>query len=200
MKWLIDRRALVWLAGAGGVVAVLAGSCKKKETEYPPSPPQSYTSTPTAQPTTTAPPADAGPVDAGPKPLDAISEQMLRESIKKRAKKDAPGMQPLGDFFGGQLDTGGQVATQIMIDPNKCYGVIAGTASAGVTELDIQIEAKPVVPIPALNAVLAVDNTSGAEAAIKPCWKNVFPVGFPARVVITAKQGAGAVGAQVYSK
>nr|HMR08941.1 hypothetical protein [Polyangiaceae bacterium] len=53
---------------------------------------------------------------------------------------------------------------------------------------------------PKEGAVLAVDNSGGREAKIKPCWKNSLPAGFPAVVVLKAKRGTGAVGARLYVK
>jgi hypothetical protein len=180
------------------LVSVLA--CKKEERiEYPP-PAQGA---PT-QPGPVAQPADAGApaaplADAGLQPLDAASEQLLRENVERRAKKEAAGLAPLGDFFGGRVEEGGQIMQQIMMNPGACYGVVAA-GSPGVVEVDIQIVAAPLAAVPGLGTLIAVDNSVGQEAAITPCYRNAFPIGFPAQVLVKATRGAGGLGARVYMK
>ena len=200
-------RAAVLLALAGVVGAVGMGpGCKKKEQEvqYPPNPPQVYV--PDAGPTdagATPPPATDAAVatDAttGPQPLDLVTLQAMQDFIKARAKKEARGMKQSGDFFGGVVEEGGTVEQTIMLDSGRCYSVLA-MGSPGVTELDIQIQAKPGLPVPLPGPIVAVDSTTGAEAAVSPCWKNPFPLSFPAVVVLKATRGKGPIGGQVYVK
>jgi len=47
---------------------------------------------------------------------------------------------------------------------------------------------------------VAVDQTTGAMAAISPCWKNGFPAGFPGKVVLKVTAGSGPVGGMLYVK
>lgn len=190
-----------------GVAALLGGGCKKEnKVQYPPNPPRYYVAdagAPSAAPAeAAAPPADAAQAtaaDAGPKPLDLIEQQTLEAKVKTLAKKKARWMKKNGGFFGGTVPQGGQVESQIMINGHKCYAVV-GAAGPGVTQLDIQIVAKPMVALPLPSPVIAVSTGSGPETAISPCWKNPTPIGFPAVVVLKAKRGAGAIGAQVYVK
>jgi hypothetical protein len=183
-----------------GVAGSLPQGCKKKqqETAYPPQPPP----TATADAAVAPPPAFDGAAPdaaaAGPVPLDAITNQSMQDFIRERAKKQAKGMKPHGDFFGAVVEEGGTVEQTIMIDAGKCYGVIA-MGSPSVGELDIQIQAKPgLVPLP--GPVIAVDSNTGPEAAVSPCWKNPFPLSFPAVVVLKATRGSGPIGGQTFVK
>ncbi len=199
--------------GAVGVAlsfALGAGCKKEKPVKYPPSPPQNYVgdaapppadAAATPAPDAGAPPAaDAAPAaDAGSQGLDLLSQQTLQAAIKARAPKQARYMKKEGELFGGVLQQGGQLEHQFMIQPHKCYAILA-QGGPGVTEVDIQITAKPMAGLPLPSAVIAVDNTTGPAAAITPCWKNAFPVAFPATAVIKATGGSGPVAAQIYVK
>jgi hypothetical protein len=185
------------------IAGLLGPGCKKKQqeqqTQYPPQtvyvPDAGATTTPPPPP----PPSDAAAATDGPLPLDLITTQALQASIKERAKKEARGLKPQGDFFGGVVQEGGSAQQTIMIDSGKCYGVVA-QGGTGITELDIQIQARPGFTVPLPGPVIAVDSTSGPQAAVSPCWKNPFPLGFPAVVVIKATRGGGPVGAQIFVK
>lgn len=207
IRALVARSCLV--LGPLALVAVLSnGGCKKeKPTQYPPTPPRNYVPTASASSAppaaSAAPPSDAGApaaqADAGPKPLDVITTQSLEAQIKKLAKKKARGMKASGTLVGGIVPEGGQVESQIMINAHKCYAVV-GVSSGSVTQLDIQIVAKPMIALPLPSPVIAVSTGSGPETAVSPCWKNPTPISFPAAVIVKAKQGAGAIAAQVYVK
>jgi hypothetical protein len=189
------------VVGSLVIAGALGPGCKKKQeqqqTQYPPVtiPPPDAGTTATPPP---PPPSDAAAADATV-PLDLVTMQAMQAFIKERAKKAAPGMKPQGDVFGGVVQEGGSVQQTIMIDTGKCYGVI-GMGSTGVTELDIQIQARPGFTVPLPGPVIAVDSNSGPEAAISPCWKNPFPLGFPAVVVLKATRGSGPVGGQIFVK
>ena len=101
-------------------------------------------------------------------------------------------MKPAGEAFGGNVPAGGQFESpQMMIDLGKCYTVIA-QGGPGLTEVDVQLAVA--VPVPAIpTPVVAVDNTTGINAAISPCWKNAYPVGFPGKVVLKATGGSGPI-------
>ncbi len=201
-------RRSVGLGALGIAVAFALGAgCKKeKPVQYPTTPPQSYTAdaapAPDAMP---APVADAAPMDAapaadaGPQGVDMVTLPALEAAIKGRAPKEARYMKKEGDLFSGVVQQGGQIQQQFMIQPHKCYAVLA-QGGPGVTDVSVQITAKPMAGLPLPSAVIAVSNTTGVAAAITPCWKNAFPVAFPATAVVTAKTGAGALAAQVYVK
>lgn len=189
------------------VAFALGAGCKKKEpVQYPPTPPQNYaadaatTSDAGATPVPDAAPTDAAAAsDGAPQALDMVTQQTLEAGIKARAPKQARYMKKEGTLFGGVVQQGGQVEQQIMINPHKCYAVLA-QGGPGVTDVEIQITAKPMAGLPLPSAVIAVDSTTGPESAVTPCWKNAFPVAFPATVIVKASGGAGALAAQVYVK
>ncbi len=188
-----------------GALVALAPGCKKKaEAQYPPPQPDAGAATWDAGAPVTqdagAATQDAAPVpDPAPPPtFDEVTKSQLSAQIAERAKTEAQWMQPVGEVFGGVAETGGHVDSAVFqIDLGKCYTVIA-QGGLGVTELDIQLKGAQVLP--GMQPTLAVDNTTGAAAAITPCWKNGFPVGFPATVSLVVRGGSGAVAAQVYVK
>ena len=198
------------VGGAIAVAAVLVGAgaglgagCKKKATaEYPPAQPDAGSTTWDAAPPpdAAATSQDAAPVpEAAPPPtFDEVTKAQLGAQIEARAKTEAQWMKPVGEVFGGVAQEGGQVESPVFqIDLGKCYSVVA-QGGLGVTEVDIQLKGAQVIP--GMQPTLAVDNTTGPAAAITPCWKNGFPVGFPATVTLVVRGGSGPVAARVYAK
>ncbi len=195
------------LAGAilVGTGILFAAGCKKKaEAQYPP--PQQDAGYATWD--SGAPPAqdagtttqDATPVpEAAPEPtFDEVTKAQLAAQIAERAKTEAQWMKPVGEVFGGVAKDGETVESSVFqIDLGKCYSVVA-QGGLGVTEVDIQLKGAQVLP--GMQPTLAVDNTTGPAASINPCWKNGFPVGFPATVTLVVRSGSGPVAAQVYVK
>jgi hypothetical protein len=197
------RSTQTCLASFALLAALTVAACKKdEEVEYPPTPPQNFAppadaGAPPPAATTDAAPAPAA--DAGPPPVDLITQQILAESIQERAKKEARGMKPEGELVSGMVQASGHIEQAFMINPQKCYGVIA-EGGPGVTEVDVQIMAKPMPTVPLPGPLIAVDQMQGAKAAITPCWKNIFPVALPATAIAKATQGAGALALRVYVK
>ena len=199
-------RGLLACALGGATVAVLVSpGCKKKQQD-PQYPHQSTVdaAAPLSDggglPDAAPPLPDAGaPADAGNQPLDLVTMQTMQDLIKARAAAEAKGMKQSGVFFGANVPEGGVVEQIFMIDSGRCYSVV-GTAGPSVTELDIQIQAKGGLPIPLPGPILAVDSKTGPEASISPCWKNPFPLSFPATAVIKATRGYGPIGGQIYVK
>jgi hypothetical protein len=150
-------------------------------------------------------PADAGPVDAAPEaaataaPLDPLTAQSLKDALGKRAKKQAAGMKPMGEMFGAVLTEGSEFeGPPLTINPQQCVTVLA-QGGLGVTEVDIRLAGKSLIQ-GAQGTPLAVDNTTGPEAAVAPCYKNVLMIAIPATVTIKATRGSGGVGAQIFLK
>jgi hypothetical protein len=206
------------LAAILGVWVLVYGCKKEDDVEYPQTPPRHYASgsgapTTSSSATPTTPPAagtDAGtppPVgdagtaataDGGAQPLNPLSQQLLEQRIKDLTKKHAAGMKPAADVTGGVVAEGGQVEIPFMIESQRCYGVIA-VGGTGVTEVDIQIVAKPgAVALP--GPLLAQDTMQGTDAAIAPCWKNPFPLAIPATAILKATRGGGELAGRVFSK
>jgi hypothetical protein len=107
-------------------------------------------------------------------------------------------MKAVGTSVAAVVAEAGQIEIPLMIEAQKCYSVVA-VGGTGVTEVDIQLVAKAgAVQLPA--PVIAQDMTQGADAAIKPCWKNVFPVAFPATAIVKATKGGGELAGRAYMK
>ena len=197
--------ALCALTAAGSLALAGVAGCggSDEEVKYPDQQQQTYAQPqPQPQPTQTAAPAPTQTTPAAPaapQPLDAATQATLAAAITARAPTEAKGLKPLGEVFGANVPAGGQAESpQFMVDLNKCYGVIA-EGGLGVTEVDIQIV--PAIQIPGLAAAtVAVDNTTGPKAAINPCFKNTYPIGFPAKVVLKATSGSGPIAAQIFMK
>ncbi len=195
--------ALCALTAAGSLALAGVSGCGggDEEVKYPDQQQQNYaqpqpTATQTAAP---APAETAPPPPATPQPLDAVTQAALAAAITARAPTEAKGLKPVGEVFGMTVPAGGQAESpQFMVDLNKCYGVIA-EGGLGLTEVDIQIV--PAIQIPGLQAAtVAVDNTTGPKAAINPCFKNTYPIGFPAKVLLKATGGSGPIAAQIFMK
>lgn len=203
--WVRSAITLCTLTAAGSLALVAVAGCggSDEEVKYPDQQQQPYAQPqPQPQPTptqTAAPAPTTPPPPAAPQPLDAATQATLAAAITARAPTEAKGLKPLGEVFGMNVPAGGQAESpQIMIDLNKCYGVIA-EGGLGLTEVDIQIV--PAIQIPGLAAAtVAVDNTTGPKAAINPCFKNTYPIGFPAKVLLKATGGSGPIAAQIFVK
>lgn len=202
-------RAVALLASTTAAALALAAACKKdEEVEYPqqgatnyaadPAPTTPATTTAAPEPTASAPAVQ----DAGPPPaLDPTTLAALDKDVQKRRWKQAAGGKPQGEPFGAQLSQGQKLEQSIMLEQNKCYYVLA-QGGLGVTEVNVKIQVTAPLPggVTLPGTDVAVDNTTGNEAAITPCFKYVFPVPVPAKVVVEAASGSGPVAARVYVK
>lgn len=192
-------RALGITVAFGVGVAMLAGGCFKKKQQAPVAAAPTYTGAvaPVPTPTTTAT-ATTAPPPATAAPLDDATKLALAAMIDARAPKEAAGMKPIGEAFGGSAAAGGQVDSPVfMVEQAKCYVVLA-QGGLGVTELDIKLLGGAGLVPAGLEPTLAVDNTAGASAAIAPCWKPL--IGGPAKVALVARGGSGPVAARIYAK
>jgi hypothetical protein len=121
--------------------------------------------------------------------------------LSELGRNQAPaGAKPLGSAIVGNFQQGQSLESQIQLQPNKCYTIVAAGLPT-VTEVNVQLVA--VTPVPGMSTVLAADSDSGSQAVLgkKPdCYKWAVPFAAPANVVITAVTGQGLVAAQVYEK
>ncbi|MBN2195937.1 MAG: hypothetical protein JW751_24175 [Polyangiaceae bacterium] len=183
-------------------VALVASGCRKKNKD-PVAPTATYPSASTTAPLVPVapPPAVTPSASAASEPVpvfDEATKLALGAMIDARATKEAPGMKPVGELFGGAVPSGGQVESPLfMVEQAKCYIVLA-QAGLGVTELDIKLLGGAGLVAPGFEPILAVDNTSGSAAAITPCWRPLL--GGPSKVSLLARTGAGAVAAKIYAK
>jgi len=147
------------------------------------------------------PPAATAPAPATPAPTDAATAAAVRLALQPRAATEAKGMKEDGAAIGGMLQEGGELTQDFMLMPGKCYTIL-GQGLPPIAELDLHLNAKPLVPaLPP--ALLASDQTSGPAASIgagKNCYKNPFPIAAAVTLSVKATKGSGPAGAQVYSK
>lgn len=180
---------------------------------YPAQPqqPQPYPTTPA--PAGTAPAAPAlpgidpsvlGGAPAGPQatPIDPAAAAAVQPILNSLATTKAlAGAKPIGSVMAANFQQGQQLEQQVQFEPGKCYTVVAAGLPPAVTELNIQLVA--VTPLPGTAPVLAVDNSTGAQAVLgeKPnCYKWAWPIAAPVKVVVSVAGGTGLAAAQLYAK
>jgi hypothetical protein len=102
--------------------------------------------------------------------------------------------------MAANFQQGQQLEAQVQMEPGKCYTVV-GAALPTVTELDLKLVA--ITPMAGMAPILAVDNTTGAQAVLgeKPnCFKWAWPIPAPVKVVVTVTGGSGLAAAQLFGK
>jgi hypothetical protein len=158
------------------------------------------TATPTATvapAVTAAPTATAAPAATTDPAVAAAITPLLTQVASTQT---VAGSKALGAALVGNVAPGAPLESQIMLQPNKCYSVVA-VGSPPIAELNVQILA--VTIIPGMAPVLATDQDTGATAVLgkKPnCYKWVLP--FPASVKVSVQSagGQGVAAAQVFEK
>jgi hypothetical protein len=134
-------------------------------------------------------------------PLDITAAAVVQPILNELAKKETqPGAKAIGAAMVGNFPTNGVLETQIQLQPNKCYTIVA-TSLPPVAEVNVQLVA--VAPLPGLAPVLATDMDTGPNAVLgrKPnCYKWALPLPAPAKVVLQVPAGSGLVAAQLYEK
>lgn len=150
-------------------------------------------------PTVTAPPSSTTPPP--PAPLDpALAAAVTPMLTSLAASQTVAGSKALGAAMVGNVGGAQTLEQQIMLQPNKCYSVVA-VGMPPISELNVQLLA--VTVIPGMAPILATDQDVGASATLgkKPnCYKWALPLPVPVKVVVTAAGGQGLAAAQVYEK
>jgi hypothetical protein len=116
------------------------------------------------------------------------------------ASQTVAGSKALGSAMVGNVGGAQTLEQQIMLQPNKCYSVVA-VGMPPISELNVQLLA--VTIIPGMAPILATDQDVGASATLgkKPnCYKWALPLPTPVKVVVSAAGGQGVAGAQVFEK
>jgi hypothetical protein len=156
--------------------------------------------TPAPSTSASATPAPA-PVPSTPVPTDpALVAAVSPMLTQLAASQTVAGSKPLGTAMVGNVGGAQTLEQQIMLQPNKCYSVVAA-GMPPISELNVQLLA--VTIIPGMAPVLAVDQDTGPSATLgkKPnCYKWAMPLATPVKVVVTAAAGQGVAGAQVFEK
>jgi len=188
-------------------VMLAAIACKPDEpaaSPYTPGPTGAAGAAPIVAPapTTSAPTTPApAPITTTPVPTDpAVAAALTPMLTQLAASQTVAGSKPLGTAMVGNVGGAQTLEQQIMLQPNKCYSVVAA-GMPPISELNVQLLA--VTIIPGMAPVLAVDQDTGPSATLgkKPnCYKWAMPLATPVKVVITAAAGQGVAGAQVFEK
>src|SRR6478735_10242275 len=141
------------------------------------------------------------PSSSAPVPVDpALSAAVAPLLTQLGASQTVAGSKPLGSAMVGNVGGAQNLEQQIMLQPNKCYTVVAA-GMPPISELNVQFLA--VTVIPGMAPVLAVDQDTGPSATLgkKPnCYKWALPLPTPVKVVVSAAAGQGVAAAQVYEK
>ena len=182
--------------GAGGAPVAQAGS--------PPTPAGGAPAAAGGAPAAGAAGGGLGAPPAGPvaQRLDATAAAAIRPVLDQLAKDQTqPGAKPVGETLVGNFGTGQTLETQVLLQPNKCYTVVA-TALPPVTDVNVQLVL--MTPLPGMTPVLAVDQDSGPTAVLgkkATCYKWMFGnIPASAKVVVQVTGGSGLVAAQTYEK
>jgi hypothetical protein len=158
---------------------------------------------PSAAPTTSAVPSASAPVPAptAPIPPDPTLVAAVTPMLTQLgASQTVAGSKALGAAMVGNVGGAQTLEQQIMLQPNKCYSVVAA-GMPPISELNVQLLA--VTVIPGMAPILATDQDAGPSATLgrKPnCYKWALPLPTPVKVVVSAAGGQGIAGAQVYEK
>jgi hypothetical protein len=164
---------------------------------------QPYPAAPGAAPSALPPSALPPTAPSAPlaTPLDPSMAAAVQPVLTQLASTKAPaGAKPIGSLMAANFQAGQQLEAQVQMEPGKCYTVV-GAALPPVTELDLKLVA--VTPLAGMAPVLAVDNTTGAQAVLgeKPnCFKWAWPIPAPVKVVVTVTGGQGLAAAQLFGK
>jgi hypothetical protein len=145
------------------------------------------------------------PPTAPPAPLATAIDPSMAAAVQpvltQLATTKAPaGAKPIGSLMAANFQQGQQLEAQVQMEPGKCYTVV-GASLPPVAELDLKLIA--VTPLAGMAPVLAVDNTTGAQAVLgeKPnCFKWAWPIPAPVKVVVTVTSGQGLAAAQLFGK
>lgn len=130
-------------------------------------------------------------------PIAPAAAAIAAPLLKGLAQQETAGMREDGPAFAGQFQQGQVLEQPFQVQPGRCYTVVG--IGVGITELDIEL----VIGQPGLEYVAAIDQTTGPQAVLgggQQCFKNLLPIGGPAKVRVKATGGTGVALAQIYSK
>jgi hypothetical protein len=189
------------------LVLIAAVGCKKTD-DQPPASAAYQAGTPggagaPAVPAATVPPAvTAAPTTPAPAATTdpAVAAAITPMLTKLGSTETVAGSKALGAAMVGNVAPGAPLESQIMLQPNKCYSVVA-VGMPPIAELNVQFLA--VTIIPGMAPILATDQDTGATAVLgkKPtCYKWALPLPVAVKVSVQSAGGAGVAAAQVFEK
>src|SRR5450631_3415838 len=169
---------------------IAAVGCKKTD-DTPPASAAYQAGTPGGAGAAAVPTATVAPV------VTAAITPML---TKLGSTETVAGSKALGTAMVGNVAPGAPLESQIMLQPNKCYSVVA-VGMPPIAELNVQFLA--VTIIPGMAPILATDQDTGATAVLgkKPnCYKWALPLPVAVKVSVQSAGGSGVAAAQVFEK
>jgi hypothetical protein len=154
-----------------------------------------------AVPTATVPPAvSAAPAAPAATTDPAVAAAITPMLTQVASTQTVAGSKALGTAMVGNVAPGAPLESQIMLQPNKCYSVVA-VGMPPIAELNVQFLA--VTIIPGMAPILATDQDAGATAVLgkKPnCYKWALPLPVAVKVSVQSAGGSGVAAAQVFEK
>jgi hypothetical protein len=144
--------------------------------------------------------ASLAPPSAGT--LAQTNHAALAAALGQTISSSSPGMTADGASVGGTFKQGDTMHLAIVLQPGRCYTIVA--VGKGISELDLELMIDPGpmgVALPP--SMLARDTSSGSTAVIGSggnCFKNPMPVPVGAVAVVRATTGAGTAVAQAFVK
>lgn len=159
-----------------------------------------------------AAPFDAGVADASPLASGSTSpfgsaapllgpalDAAIDAGLQAQGAKDAPGMALEGQIGHGSLNEGGTFNMLVMLQPGRCYTIIAAAPPGQVSQLEVKLLAPPLFNVEAGRSA-AGDKNPATLGRGKAMTCPLSPIAIPYRVDVTARKGAGRVGVAVFSK
>ncbi|MBX3189849.1 MAG: hypothetical protein KF819_22680 [Labilithrix sp.] len=146
-----------------------------------------------------AAPDAAAPVGSAPAVLVGAIDQAIDVAIAAAAAKEAPGMTAEGQPGRETLTENGHFNMMFTMQPGRCYTVIAMSAPAMVSQLEVKLLAPPFFNVEAGRSA-ATDKNPAVLGRGKAAQCPILPVAVPYKLDVTAKKGGGRIAVQVFSR
>ena len=195
------------------VAAAVAYGCGPKIFPGPKGPPpDERAAAPALSSSTSAPPAapEAGPAILGSEPSpeagaplavvpppppppgpNAALDPAIEEGLRTAGDKHARGMRPEGPPVAGEINGEDHLAAIVTLEPGRCYTVVSFSPRGSVSSVKMRLLTPPLYTVAAAEGAVI-----GKGKGLCP----VIPLALPYKLDISARKGAGKVGAQVFSK
>jgi len=125
-------------------------------------------------------------------PLGTSSSDSVAKKIQATARKWAPGMSSEGSMFRATMNEGDHAQGDLELKAGMCYAVVG--ASDKITDLDLHVFVPPGVLVAQDSSDDTTPVVGGAPDPYCPDKDGTY------KLDIFAERGAGAAGAQLYSK
>lgn len=152
---------------------------------------------PVAEPLQPLPPLGEADPGGAAFPIDVRHMHRAQPALEQLAARNMINMKPDDEAFAAQFNNGQVYEQDIVLEPGRCYGVVA--VSTGITEFDMAL----VIGEPPVDHVMGKDELKGWQGVIGTsgqCVHVPLPTAEAGKIRITAVAGAGQVIARIYSK